>query len=72
MKKNPLNSITNAANQFKAGIKRATRKKNLGYIYTEDDLGEGLLDAGVTYAYKAEQHNYKLVPWISMMRSKVS
>ena len=72
MKKNPLNSITNAANQFKASIKSVTRKKNPRYIYTEEDLGEGLLDAGVTYTYKAEQHNFKLVPWISMLRSKIS
>jgi hypothetical protein len=72
MKKNPLNRLTRAANQFKANIKSATGKKNQGYLYTEDDLGEDLLDAGVTYTYKAIKHHFELNPWRHMLRSQAS
>jgi hypothetical protein len=68
MKKNPLNSLTRAANQLKENIKSVTGKKNQGYIYTEDDLGEDLLDAGVTYTYKAIKHHFELNPLIYLLR----
>lgn len=38
-------------NQFKGSRKNAATKKNPRYIYTEADLGEGVLDAGVTASY---------------------
>ena len=38
-------------NQFKEVKKNITVKKNPRYIYTEEDLGEGILDAGVSSSY---------------------
>lgn len=42
-------------NQFKTGDKKATLKKNPRYIYTEEDLGEGILDVGVSAYYTPSQ-----------------
>ncbi len=38
-------------NQFKGGRRNTPAKKNPRYIYTEADLGEGILDVGVTTSY---------------------
>ena len=72
MKKNTLSSFKRAANQFKENIKNVTGKKNQGYLYTEDDLGEDLLDAGITYTYKAIKHHFELNPFRHMLRSQAS
>ncbi len=69
MKKNTLNSLTRAANQFKENIKSMTGKKNQEYLYTEDDLGEDLLDAGITYTYKAIKRHFELNPFRHLLRS---
>ncbi len=74
MKKQSTNNLTAASinRNFKAGVRNISAKKNPRYIYTEEDLGEGLLDACINSAYTIQSHNFKLVPWISMMRSKIS
>jgi len=72
MKKNTLSSFKRAANQFKENFKSVTGKKNQGYFYTEDDLGEDLLDAGITYTYKAIKRHFELNPFRHMLRSQAS
>ncbi|MEO7306965.1 MAG: hypothetical protein ABIR78_04145 [Ferruginibacter sp.] len=60
----------NAA-QFKEGRKNLDIKKNPRYIYTEADLGEGLLDAGVSSFYD-QQDNLNTKPWMNMLKTKWS
>jgi len=50
-------------NQFKEGKKNMPVKKNPRYIYTEEDLGEGILDAGVNSSYTKDQRL-----WTSMLK----
>jgi hypothetical protein len=49
------NYINAAHNQFKDGGKTPAVKKNPRYIYTEEDLGEGILDVGVSAYYAPSQ-----------------
>ena len=55
MKKHSLSnfSVMNNGrdNQFNHATKDTAAKKNVKYIYTENDLGEGLLEAGVPESY---------------------
>jgi hypothetical protein len=76
MKKQTINNYA-APNfnqhQFKGSSKNVPAKKNPRYIYTEEDLGEGILDVGVTVSFAADQQDSpNRLPWISMIRSKVS
>ena len=48
------NTITDKK-QFAMRNNKSTDKKSKKYIYTEADLGEGLLDAGVTYPYDSRE-----------------
>jgi hypothetical protein len=72
MGKQTTNNITALnANQFKTGRKDLDVKKNPRYIYTEEDLGEGLLDAGVTSSYMTDQQDKLLTqPWITMLKAR--
>jgi len=69
MKKNQQSRLTRAVNQFKENIKSVTGKKNQRYLYTEDDLGEDLLNAGITYTYKAIKHHFEPNPLRHMLRA---
>lgn len=44
-------------NQFIGDSHNAATKKNPRYIYTEEDLGEGILDVGVTATYLRRLHD---------------
>ena len=58
-------------NQFKEIRKNLAGKKNPRYIYTEEDLGEGLLDAGVTSPYLTDQQdNLHTQPWVTMLKTR--
>ena len=58
-------------NQFKESINNLAAKKHPRYIYTEEDLGEGLLDAGVTASYMTDQQDMLLTQrWITMLKTK--
>ena len=59
-------------NQFKADIKNVSNKKNPRYIYTEEDLGEGILDVGVSSYYTDQQDNLITRPWATMLKTKWS
>jgi hypothetical protein len=49
-------SFMNAAkNHLKKIGKKFTPKKNTRYVYTEEDLGEGILDVGITAHYTLNQ-----------------
>lgn len=58
------------ATQFKAGIKNLSPKKNPRYIYTEEDLGEGILDVGISSYYTDQQDNLITKPWATMLKTK--
>ena len=59
--------------QFKEGNKNVAVKKNPRYIYTEEDLGEGILDAGISSYYSTEQqNNLSTKPWASMLKTQWS
>ena len=56
MNKQTTNNFTafNAGqSQFKENKKTESVKKNPRYIYTEEDLGEGILDVGINSPYKS-------------------
>jgi hypothetical protein len=59
---------TNAIeNRFEESEKNIPAKKNTRYIYTEEDLGEGILDVGVNAAAnRKEKPNSQL--WTSMLK----
>lgn len=48
--KNNFGSANRGTNQFKDSKKTAA-KKPVRYIYTEEDLGEGILDVGINSPY---------------------
>lgn len=72
MKRNPLSSLTRVANRLKANLKSVTDTKSPDYLYTEDDLGEDILNAGITYTYKAIKHHFVRNPFIHMLRPQTS
>ena len=46
-------------------------KKNPRYIYTEEDLGEGILDVGLSSYYSTDQQdNIHTKPWSTMLKTK--
>ncbi len=50
MKKQLTNNFTKTqTNKFNTNSKFLSVAKKPTYIYTEEDLGEGILDVGVTY-----------------------
>ena len=58
-------------NQFKESRKNMSVKKNPRYIYTEDDLGEGLLDAGIISPFENDQQDkLHTQPWITMLKTR--
>jgi hypothetical protein len=71
MKKH-TSTIYKAADRFKASIRQAVLKKTYRYIYTEDDLGEGLLEAGVNSAPVIHTHVFKPVLGFALLRAKAS
>lgn len=74
MRKQTSNDFTafNAnQNQFKESRKNMSIKKNPRYIYTEDDLGEGLLDAGIISPFENDQQDkLHTQPWITMLKTR--
>ncbi len=56
-KQTTANYVANTANQFKQTRKNLPGKKNPRYIYTEEDLGEGILEAGISSYYSTDQQN---------------
>lgn len=60
-------------NQFREGNKNVAVKENPRYIYTEEDLGEGILDAGISSYYPTEQqNNLNTKPWANMLKTQRS
>ena len=53
------NSIatTSNKNRFTESKKNISGKKSTRYVYTEEDLGEGILDAGVPSSYSMGQEH---------------
>jgi hypothetical protein len=66
------NNIYKAASRFKASIRQAVLKKTSRYIYTEDDLGDGLLHAGIDSFPVIHTHAFKPVPGFALLRAKAS
>ena len=61
---NDYSAANGGHNQFKESKKNAPVKKSPRYIYTEADLGEGILDAGIDTANtpdRAGSQHFK--PW---------
>lgn len=72
-KQTTTNYVAINANQFKETRKTLPVKKNPRYIYTEEDLGEGLLDAGIPSYYSIEQQdNLHTKPWTTMLKTQWS
>lgn len=72
-KQTTANYVAIDANQFKESRKNLAVKKNPRYIYTEEDLGEGILDAGISSYYSTEQQdNLNTKPWITMLKTQWS
>ena len=70
---NNYSAISANQNQLRDGRKNISAKKNPRYIYTEEDLGEGILDAGISSYYSTEQQdNLHTTPWMSMLKTKWS
>ena len=58
-------------NQFKESNKNVATKENPRYIYTEEDLGEGILDVGISSYYLTEQQkNLNTKPWTTMLKTQ--
>ncbi len=56
--------------QFKGDRKTAT-KKNPRFIYTEEDLGEGILDVGVTTNYlRRRRDQLESSSWYPMLKTQ--
>ena len=65
---NDLRANIGSLNHFKE-IKNLS-PKNPRYIYTEEDLGEGILDVGIIYpALRGQQGNLNPGHWASMLRT---
>ena len=57
-------AVNTGQSQFKENKKTESVKKNPRYIYTEEDLGEGILDVEINSLYKSgEQGNQNLQHW---------
>lgn len=60
MKKHSISNFSvmnNGRDQLYNVIRKNARvRKNVKYIYTEKDLGEGLLEAGVPESYSVGKH----------------
>jgi hypothetical protein len=71
MRKQPTpNYAAINANQFKETRKNLPVKKNPRYIYTEEDLGEGILDVGISPYYSPDQQdNLNTKPWATMLKT---
>lgn len=54
-------------NQFKESRKNLPVINNPRYIYTEEDLGEGILDVGVISPYSTGRLDPQ--PWTSMLKT---
>ena len=68
---NDFTAINASQNQFKESRKNMSVKKNPRYIYTEDDLGEGLLDAGIISPFENDQQDkLHTQPWITMLKTR--
>ena len=68
---NDFTAINASQNQFKESRKNMSVKKNPRYIYTEDDLGEGLLDAGIISSFENDQQDkLHTQPWITMLKTR--
>jgi len=67
---NDISAINADQNQFKEGRRDISVKKNPRYIYTEEDLGEGILDVGVNTSSTADRKgNLNPQPWASMLKT---
>ena len=68
---NDFTGINANQNQFKESRKNLVAKKNPRYIYTEEDLGEGLLEAGMTSSYINDQQDMlQTQPWFTMLKAR--
>ena len=57
-------AVNAGQSQFKENKKTESVKKNPRYIYTEEDLGEGILDVEINSLYKSGgQGNQNLQHW---------
>jgi len=56
---NDYSAANGGHNQFKESKKNDTVKKSPRYIYTEADLGEGILDAGLDIPNKSTGQHYQ-------------
>jgi hypothetical protein len=56
---NDYSAANGGHNQFKESKKNDTVKKSPRYIYTEADLGEGILDAGLDIPNKSTGKDYQ-------------
>ena len=66
-------AINTNQNQFKEGRTNMDIKKNPRYIYTEEDLGEGILDVGISSYYSTDQQdNLNTTPWATMLKTNWS
>ncbi len=66
-------AITATKPQFKENRKNTSAKKNPRYIYTDEDLGEGILDAGISANYITDQQDNLITkPWATMLRKTYS
>jgi len=65
---NQLTAIYGGQDHFKE-IKNLS-PKNPRYIYTEEDLGEGILDVGIIYPeLRGQQGHLNPQRWVSMLRT---
>lgn len=70
-KQTTTNAVAVYANQFKGTRKNLPVKKNPRYIYTEEDLGEGILDAGISsYNYSDQQNKLNTQPWNTQLKTQ--
>ena len=68
---NDFTGINANQNQFKESRKNLAAKKNPRYIYSEEDLGEGLLEAGITSSYiNNQQDMLQTQPWVTMLKAR--
>ena len=68
---NDFTGINANQNQFKESRKNLVDKKNPRYIYKEEDLGEGLLEAGITSSYINDQQDMlQTQPWVTMLKAR--
>lgn len=68
---NNYSAISANQNQLRDSRKNVSAKKNPRYIYTEEDLGEGILDVGISsYYMRDQQDNLITKPWTNMLKTK--